>query len=96
MKTKTDNTETVIVLFRIDRSGTDRQITAVFPELETCSGFMTCYAHVGQHGSCSLGWMHGSTRPATPAEYKALAAELRSIGYNLIIRKRRPARCRLG
>jgi hypothetical protein len=95
MKTKNE-TKPVIVLFRKDRSGPDKQVTAVFPEIEGSPGFMTCYAHVGQHGSASLAWMRTSTRPATEAEYVLLARELRSIGYKLIIRKRRPARCRLG
>ena len=85
--------ETVMVLFRVDRCGEFKgSVTAVFPEMEGSPGLMTCYAHVGQHSSCSLGWMRDKTRP----EYKDLASELRRIGYDLVIKQRRPSRCRLG
>jgi hypothetical protein len=53
---------------------------------------MTCYAHVGQHGACSFAWFHGRThRPASPAEYADLKAELESApyGYRLRVFKRR-------
>jgi len=89
--------ETVMVLFRVDKHGEFKgNVTAVFPEMEGSPGMMTCYAHVGQHSSCSLGWMREKTRPAKPEEYKNLANELRSIGYDLVIKQRRPSRCRLG
>ena len=89
--------EEVMVLFRVDRYGDFKgDVTAVFPELEASPGMMTCYAHIGQHSSCSLGWYREKTRPAKPEEYKDLASELRRIGYDLKIRQRRPSRCRLG
>ena len=86
------------VLFRVDRAGDFKgTVTAVFPCMEGSPGLMTCYAHVGQHSSCSLGWMLQKTRPARPEEYGALATELRSLGYKLDIRKRSPScRRRLG
>jgi len=64
------------IIFRADKS----EVTAIFPTLphDYHGRFMTCYAHVGQHGSCSLDWYRG-TRPAKPAEYADLLAELRRI-----------------
>jgi hypothetical protein len=41
-------------------------------------GFVGCYVHVGQHGSASTVWLQKG-RPATPAEYADLLAELRGI-----------------
>lgn len=64
------------VIFRADSYG----VTAVFPTLPGTYDpwTATCYAHVGQHGSCSRDW-YWTTRAATPAEYADLLAELRSI-----------------
>lgn len=58
----------VVVLFRADRCGKNPEVCAVFPleAWDNRSNF-TCYAHVGQHGSCSREWVRG-TRPATQAE----------------------------
>lgn len=85
--------EETIVLFRRSRhkepEGLAAEITAVFPE-HSWSGVdsdMTCYAHVGQHGACSIEWYH-STRRATPPEYAPLKRELESLGYNLVVRHR--------
>lgn len=57
-------------------------VTAVFP----CEAFnargdtMSCYAHVGQHGECDLGW-YGKTVAAKPEEYADLLDELRGAPY---------------
>ncbi len=40
----------------------------------------TCYAHVGQHSGCSMGWYH-KTRAAKPEEYADLQRELESAPY---------------
>ena len=82
-----------IVLFRAERSGPNKgDVTAVFPlDIADDSGHVTCYAHIGQHAACGTEWYY-STRPATVTEYADLAAELTSIGYDLEIRKRWPAR----
>ena len=72
------------ILFRVHRSpvkyGAD--VTAVFPcEPAGYDGdTMMCYAHIGQHGGCSLGWYY-KTRPATESEYADLKAELESAPY---------------
>jgi hypothetical protein len=76
------------VLFRVFK----REVTAVFPcDPATLTGdTMTCYAHIGQHGSCSFGWYSERTRAATPAEYADLKRELESApyGYRLKVYKR--------
>ena len=70
------------VLFRAERSGVFKgDITAVFPTLPGNPGNMTCYAHVGQHSSCSMEW-YNTTRPARIGECADLIAELQSIGYD--------------
>lgn len=69
------------VIFRADRSGDFKgAVTAVFPTLPGTSDpwTATCYAHVGQHGTCSRGW-YSTTRAATEDESADLLAELRSI-----------------
>lgn len=38
-----------------------------------------CYAHMGQHGECDLGWIEEKTQPATPAQYGPLLSELRRM-----------------
>jgi hypothetical protein len=71
------------VLFRADRSGPHKgEVTAIMPcEAGDADGrTMTCYAHIGQHGSCDSGWLR-TTRPASADEYKALKAELESAPY---------------
>lgn len=83
-------TEKLDVLFRADRKK-DPEITAVFPsEVGTNEYNMTCYAHIGQHGSCRMGW-YRTTRAAKPEEYAALLAELRQIylpEYELVVKQR--------
>lgn len=63
---------------------------ALFPrEAADLQPYANClsYAHLGQHGAASLTLARAS-RPATVAEYKELAAELRRIGYKLDLRHR--------
>jgi hypothetical protein len=67
------------------------EVTAVFPcEPATYWGTdMTCYAHIGQHGACSVGW-YVTTRAAKPHEYADLKRELDSApyGYRLKVYQR--------
>ena len=73
------------VLFRAERSGKFKgDITAVFPTLPGSPGCMTCYAHVGQHSSCTIEWYY-TTRPARIGACADLIAELQSIGYDDLI-----------
>lgn len=79
----TDKLEQLPVIFRTDEKvipGFAQEVTAVFPTLPGTNDpqTMTCYAHVGQHGTCSLDW-YDSTRPANREEYGPLLAELRGI-----------------
>lgn len=75
----TTEPESLPVIFRRDRRK-HGEVTAVFPTLpHDYNGFYwTCYAHLGQHSSCSSEWYY-STRPATPEEYAPLLRELRGI-----------------
>lgn len=54
---------------------------AVFPEIEGSHGNMLCYAHIGQHSSCSREYIRGK-RLATKEEYQRLLNELVSLGYD--------------
>lgn len=83
---------TTPVMFRMDKHGAHKEVTAVFPYEESTLGkpeYRTCYAHVGQHGACSWEWVLQKTRPATVEEYTPLKQELESIGYELRVIKRR-------
>jgi hypothetical protein len=48
--------------------------------------YFWCYTRETQHSACHINYAN-KCRPATPAEYKELKAELESIGYNLQIVK---------
>lgn len=49
---------------------------------------MTVYTHVGQHGIGSEPWARDA-KPASPEQYAGLLAELRRLGYDdLVIRRR--------
>ena len=84
-------TEKLDVLFRFSRG----EVTAVFPsECGTDEYDFTCYAHIGQHGSCSRQW-YNTTRKAKPAQYEALFTELRGIyapEYDLVVKSRMTGR----
>lgn len=70
------------VIFRAGKD--DGEVIAIFPaDAYTRDGghLMTCYAHVGQHGSCDEGWYRQSTRPASPSEYASLKGELEAEPY---------------
>jgi len=45
--------------------------------------------HVGQHSGADYASVMKQTRPSTPEEYKHLLVELKSLGYDLRIRKRK-------
>jgi hypothetical protein len=64
------------------------EITAIFPEepgtpdyYNTCS----CYAHIGQHGSCDLSIISNS-KHVKPEDYEDLKKELESEPYNYNLR----------
>lgn len=83
------------VIFRADRHGDFRgEVTAVLPTLEANRHMAVCYAHIGQHGECSIDW-YRATRPAKPDEYASLLRELQGIYEGqLYVAQRRNARNR--
>lgn len=76
------------VVFRKWRDTDD--IIALFPEINAGnSGHCQSYEHIGQHGGADYMNVIARTRPASPAEYADLLAELRCIGYDdLAVRQR--------
>jgi len=93
------------VIFRKDKIGNnspiynEHEIVAVFPTEQGTNdpSTMSCYAHIGQHSSCSIGW-YQRTKPAKPEEYASLLSELKGYYENahygepvqLVVHKRRP------
>lgn len=73
------------VIFRVYRG----ELCAYFPAepWDMFGNYITCYAHIGQHGAASLDWLQKG-RPATENEYAALKKELEGFGYNLRVYKR--------
>ncbi len=59
----------------------DADIFAVFPGIPTTDYLVTCYAHVGQHGSCSLEYCADCIEVTDPVEYTELYNELGRVGY---------------
>lgn len=80
------DTEKTRVIFRKFKEG---DIIALFPEIAIGANFCNSYMHIGEHGGAGYSSCIRRTVPATHEEYKDLAVELESIGYNLLIRKRR-------
>lgn len=67
------------VIFRVD----DGEILAVFPYNSGKDHLIECYAHTGQHSWCAWDYITRCTKPATPAQYADLKAELEGLGYDL-------------
>jgi hypothetical protein len=71
----------IAVMFR--KCKDNGEITAIFPEIiENDRYDYMCYAHVGQHGTASWGWVLSKTRPAQVHEFEQLLCELHRVGYN--------------
>ncbi len=79
--------ETTVVIFRVDREGI---VFALFPELpaDNHGRFCSCFQHIGQHCAADYYGCIAQSRPATPAEFADVAAELRQREYHLEIRHR--------
>ena len=74
----------------IFRRWPDGEIDALFPyDIADHRGNVTCYAHVGQHGSADYDHCIESTKPAKQAESLTLKQELETLGYKIRIVKRR-------
>lgn len=91
---KKDKHKTKVVFLLETGNGTDNETPfAFFPEehylpvrSQDHSVVFTCYAHVGQHSACHIEYAQ-SCKLASPEQYKDLAAEMESLGYNLEILK---------
>jgi hypothetical protein len=75
--------EADVVVFRRWKDTGD--IIALFPELPSDLGGDCCdsYEHSSQHGGADYHGVIQQTKPCLPNDAAALAAELRTIGYNL-------------
>lgn len=88
---KREKKEVTLVLFRKNLRGGD--VVAVFPFLNASEGYITSYAHVGQHSACSWEYVREDTMPASREDYEELRQELLDIGYeNIIVINRLPAK----
>ena len=75
------------VIFRKHKDG---EVFAIFPGIASSPSvyFCSCYALIGQHGSCDPQLCCQTYALAKPKEYRGLAKELRQRGYLLRIMKR--------
>lgn len=83
----TPESEVTTVIFRKWPNG---DIIALFPEdpSDNTGKFCSSYEHIGQHGGADASGVIGDTRPAKPAEYADLKAELEAAPYNYRLRVR--------
>jgi hypothetical protein len=78
------------VIFRVITFNGISEVTALFPyEVNDTKGNIVCYSHVGHHSSADYLHCINHSRLATIQEYKELKNELKSIGYELTIIKKR-------
>ena len=73
--------DTVKVVFRKFDNG---DVIALFPEEEQGRGLITSYMEIGQHGDASKSLIT-DLEPASKEEYAKLAAELKRIGYDIVM-----------
>lgn len=73
--------DTVKVVFRKFDNG---DVIALFPEEEQGRGLIGSYMTVGQHGDASKSLIT-DLEPASKEEYAKLAAELKRIGYDIVM-----------
>jgi hypothetical protein len=80
-------TEKTKVIFRTFKD--IDEVIAFFPEELGTNDLNTCnsYMHIGQHGSAYT-HITSKTRPSTKEEIKPIYDELKSIGYNLVVKKK--------
>ena len=73
--------DTVKVIFRKFDNG---DVIALFPEEEQGRGLIGSYMEIGQHGDASKSLIT-DLEPASKEEYAELAAELKRIGYDIVM-----------
>ena len=71
---------TIPVIFRKDKR--DNEVVAFFPTMKSDLGFVTIYAHNGQHCEGRVEYFLEETTPVSKEEYTPLLNELRTIGYD--------------
>ncbi len=90
---KEQDAEPTMVIFRRYRTGA-KEILALFPEVDAGHGLCSSYIHVGQHGAAEYTYVVGLTTLAklTDPDVIELKTELESLGYRLVVRRRRSYR----
>jgi hypothetical protein len=80
----------VVVVFRVFTGADGGDVIALMPHVkgDVFGRYCQSYQHIGQHGSADYAGCILRSRPATPAEYAPLLAELESIGYGVLVRVR--------
>lgn len=86
MKKKRKGGQRIPVIFRMFKvkdAYWQRDCIALFPTIcdDYTGKLCSSYVHLGQHGAADPRLVMQITRPATKAEYKELAKELRGLGY---------------
>lgn len=77
------------IVFRVWKPKHGSGVIALWPAVAAdFKGNCQSYEHNGQHGGADYSGIIASTRPASPAEYADLLAELTQIGYRPHIIKR--------
>jgi len=63
----------------------DKELIALFPDIDAGPGLIAAYMHIGQHGGADRQVVVARTRPVdtTDADAVELLAELRQIGYEV-------------
>jgi hypothetical protein len=91
LKPMEKDTYTTDIIFRVDTTKEFKgTVFAIFPhDVCTHSGLVTTYQHVGQHSGGDYQRCIETSRLAKPSEYKELKKEMESLGYNIVVRKRR-------
>ena len=81
---------TDVVILRRWRAA-PRSVIALFPAMPGEHGRINSYEHVGQHGEADYLRVVAQTEPVDVGDPEAqdLLAELRAIGYDTLVRRRR-------
>lgn len=79
-----------VVIFRKFKPHLGGDVIALFPfEINYPDGSCESYQHTGQHGAATYNHCMDITVPCSEVEYSSLKRELESIGYDLVVRRRR-------
>lgn len=89
-----EEVEMVIHIGRPSSLEKNGRFVVVFPEIASTlnANEMTCYAEVGQHGTCTWEGIESCTAPASPATYERALKELSRVGYFDVREAQEPGR----